>query len=69
MALMMVVGVLLVVLVVFALLRGAAPGPRSEERLTAEEILAQRLARGEIDEADYQRRRRALQSKDGPSAV
>ena len=67
MTLMMTIGVLLVVLLVFALLRGSALGPRSDERPTAEAILAQRLARGEIDETEYQRLRRALRSTDAPS--
>jgi putative membrane protein len=63
-----VVGVLLVALLVLTLLRGSALGPRPGDRPTAEQILAQRLARGEIDEAEYQRRRSALRSKDAPSA-
>jgi putative membrane protein len=69
MTLMMVVGVLLVALLVLTLLRGSALGPRTDDRPNAEEILAQRLARGEIDEAEYQRRRSALRSKDRPSGA
>ncbi len=41
-----------------ALLR--APGPSADRR--AEDILAERFARGEIDEAEYQRRREFIHS-------
>ena len=37
---------------------GTTTGPRS----TAEDLLAERLARGEIDEDEYRRRRDALRS-------
>jgi putative membrane protein len=69
MTIMMVIGVLLVFLLVRTFFRESALGPRSEDRLTADQILAQRLARGEIDEADYQRRLAALHSKDAPPAA
>jgi len=69
MAIMMVVGVLLVALLVGTFFRGSALGPRSEDRLTADQILAQRLARGEIDEAEYQRRRNTLHPNDTPTGV
>ncbi len=69
MTIMMVVGVLLVALLVGMFFRGSAFGPRSEDRLTADQILAQRLARGEIDEAEYQRRRNALHPNDAPTGA
>lgn len=69
MTLMMVIGVLLVALLVVTLLRGSAPGPRSDDRPDAEQILAQRLARGEIDEDEYRRRRGALRSPIGSPAA
>ena len=55
--------VVLVLLVVVAVTRGtashtaAAPPP---SRRSAEDVLADRFARGEIDEADFRRRRDAL---------
>jgi putative membrane protein len=69
MTLMMVVGVLLVALLVVTLLRGSVPGPRSDDRPDAEQVLAQRLARGEIDEDEYRRRRGALRSTNGTPAA
>ena len=61
MSLMMFVGTALVVAVVILLVRGA-PGSEQLRRSDSPfDILAQRFARGEIDEAEYQRRRDALQ--------
>jgi len=39
---------------------GTAPGPRP----SPEQLLGERLARGEIDEAEYRRRRAALTGSD-----
>jgi putative membrane protein len=44
-------------LITFALRQPSGPRPHS-----AEQILAERFARGEIDEEEYQQRRRALRS-------
>lgn len=41
-------------------------GGRAGRGPTAEQILARRLARGEIDEEEYHRRLSALQRTDGP---
>jgi putative membrane protein len=38
------------------------PGTLTGRRSTAEDLLAERLARGEIDEDEYRRRRDALRS-------
>ncbi len=57
-----VVLVLIVVLIVFVVMRMSAPSaaaPRSD-RPSAEDLLAERFARGEIDEDEYRRRRDAL---------
>lgn len=61
MTLSMVIGTAVVVLVVVMLLRatqGVGPTHQSDAPL---DILAKRFAKGEIDEAEYQRRRNALQ--------
>jgi putative membrane protein len=50
----------LVAWVIVMVVRGAS-GPRSHAP-SAEEILAERFARGEIDEQDYRKRRDALRS-------
>ena len=68
MSLMMIVGLLLVALLALVLVRGSGPAPRSEQRDGPMEILAQRLARGEIDEDEYRRRRGVLRSVDGSPA-
>jgi putative membrane protein len=68
MSLMMGVGILLVVLLVLILVRGPAPGLRSDDRDDPARILAQRLARGEIDEEEFRRRRGLLRSADGSPA-
>jgi len=56
--------VLLVVLVVMVVIRASAPAhpapPTASPRSSAEEVLAERFARGEIDEDEYRRRRDAL---------
>ena len=64
----LVVLALVVVLVVWAVARIVQPhsaahaGPRDPARPSAEDVLADRLARGEIDEDEYRRRRDALRS-------
>jgi putative membrane protein len=60
MSLMMGVGILLVVVLAVLVLRGS-PGPGSRERDDPLDILRRRLARGEIDEAEYRRRRDVLE--------
>jgi putative membrane protein len=59
-----VVLVILVGLVVFAVVRmtavSGAASTKGSERRSAEDLLAERFARGEIDEADYRSRRDAL---------
>lgn len=59
--LMMTVGMggfwLLVVVVVVMALRSGRPGPAEPD---PQEVLRQRLARGEIDVAEYEQRREAL---------
>jgi putative membrane protein len=62
--LMSLVGVLLLVLLFLTRARGSTPGPQQEGRQDAEQILAQRMARGEIDVHEYQRRRDVLRSTD-----
>jgi putative membrane protein len=61
-----VVLVILVGLVVFAVLRMmTSPGTGRtgvSERRSAEDVLAERFARGQIDEDEYRRRRDALRS-------
>jgi putative membrane protein len=59
-ALMMIVFWVLAVLLVWVLVRsGSRPqGPDTPDAL---EVLAERFARGEIDEEEYERRRRTLQ--------
>ena len=59
-----VVLVILVGLVAFAVVRmtaaSGATSPRPSDRRSAEDLLAERFARGEIDEEEYRRRRDAL---------
>jgi putative membrane protein len=54
----------LVVVIVLAFTHRPSPpnttGPNTPNRRTADDLLAERLARGEIDEAEYRRRRDAL---------
>jgi putative membrane protein len=54
------VAILLVVVIVLLLVRGA-PGSGPNEPDDPLAILRRRLARGEIDEAEYRRRRDALE--------
>ena len=56
--LLLIIG--LVVLIVMTLQRANAPTPEASPRRTADDLLADRLARGEIDEDEYRRRRDAL---------
>jgi len=61
-----VVLVILVGLVVFAVVRmttsSGTSATNAPERRSAEDLLAERFARGEIDEDEYRRRRDALRS-------
>jgi putative membrane protein len=60
-----VVLVLLVGLIVFAVVRMSGAGTdrtNVPERPSAEDVLAERFARGELDEEEYRRRRDALRS-------
>ena len=61
MSLMMFVGTALVVGLIVLLMRGAPGSGQPRQPDNPFDILAQRFARGEIDEAEYQRRRDALQ--------
>ena len=61
MSLMMFVGTALVVGLIVLLMRGAPGSGQPRQHDNPFDILAQRFARGEIDEAEYQRRRDALQ--------
>jgi putative membrane protein len=49
-----------VVLIVMTLQRSNVPKPEASPRRTPDDLLADRLARGEIDEDEYRRRRDAL---------
>lgn len=61
MSFMMIIGTAAVVFVVFALVRGLQSGAPTQQLVEPLDILAQRFARGEIDDAEYKRRRDALQ--------
>ena len=56
--LLLIIG--LVVLIVMTLQRSNVPTPEASPRRTADDLLAERLARGEIDADEYRRRRDAL---------
>lgn len=56
MSLWMLTGVAIVTLLAVALIRGSRPGQHSRVDEHALAILRQRYARGEIDEAEFQRR-------------
>jgi putative membrane protein len=62
MAAMMLLTVLALAALVVFLVRATASGspPAAPPRVSPDEILAERLARGEIDEEEYQRRIRLL---------
>lgn len=62
MSLVMGSSVLVVVLLALALFRGSGPATRRDRSEEPAEILAERYARGEIDEEEYRRRRGVLQS-------
>jgi putative membrane protein len=62
MSLTMIVGAVLVALLAVMLFRGSGSPPRSQQGDDPVEILGRRLARGEIDEDEYRRRRTALGS-------
>jgi putative membrane protein len=53
----------LIILGVVALFRQRARGTSVEGRPTAEELLAERFARGDIDEEQYRRRRDVLRER------
>ncbi|HEY5170847.1 MAG TPA: hypothetical protein VIK54_03875 [Acidimicrobiia bacterium] len=61
---MMFVFLVAVIAVVWALVNGnrsrSTQGPQSPQAMTAEDVLAHRLARGEIDAAEYGERLNAL---------
>jgi putative membrane protein len=59
-ALMMIVFWVLAVLLVWALVRSGSR-PQGPDEPDALNVLAARFARGEIDEEEYERRRRTLQ--------
>lgn len=69
MSLMMIVFFGLFILAVAVLMRGsqrdAAPSDSGPARETAEQLLANRFARGDIDEEDYDRRLAVLMSAKG----
>jgi putative membrane protein len=52
---------LIVLVVIFVVRQSVDPGRRGTSR-AAEDVLSERLARGEIDEDEYRRRRDALRS-------
>lgn len=64
----MLLGVVVMALVVFAILRlligSNRPGPTDREDRRALSILEKRFANGEIDEAEYNERRRILEGRD-----
>jgi putative membrane protein len=55
----------LAVLAVIAVVRGLGREDRTPPRSTAEDVLAQRFARGEIDDQEYRERLSALRSVPG----
>ncbi|HUX82537.1 MAG TPA: SHOCT domain-containing protein [Halothiobacillus sp.] len=61
----MLLGMVLMVFIILAILRfllgGGASSPTSQERSRALHILEERFAHGEIDEAEYNERRRILE--------
>ncbi len=61
----MLLGMVLMVFIILAILRfllgGGASCPTSQERSRALHILEERFAHGEIDEAEYNERRRFLE--------
>jgi putative membrane protein len=59
----------LIILGLIAIVRylQTAGGRPREVRATPEELLAERFARGEIDEQEYRRRLDALHGKPGPA--
>ena len=61
MTLMMLIGTAVVVFTVFALVRGLQGGAQTQQLVNPLDTLAQRSAKGEIDDAEYKRRRDALQ--------
>lgn len=65
MSLWMIIGTLLVVLLIYAVARGTGGSPAHQPEPDALETLRRRYAKGEIDEAEYLRRRDALIGRDG----
>lgn len=61
----MLLGMVLMVFIIFAILRfllgGGSSTPSNQQRSRALHILEERFAHGEIDEAEYNERRRVLE--------
>lgn len=57
----------LIIVVAFVAVRyfgqGSRPAGRADERTPAEQMLAERYARGEVDEEEYRRRLQALRGQ------
>ena len=53
----------LVITAIVLLVRYLHPGPSSQETKTPEQMLAERFARGEIDETEYRNRLAALRGQ------
>ncbi len=67
MVVMMTIAVLLVTLLAVTLMRNTAQGPHRLPEEDPAQILALRLARGDIDEEEYQRRQTLLRTGHGSS--
>lgn len=65
MVVMMTIATLLVTLLAVTLMRNASQGPRSLPEEDPAHILALRLARGDIDEEEFQRRQTLLRTGHG----
>jgi uncharacterized membrane protein len=52
---------IVVIVLIFLMMRGMTRGQRSNDRL-ALDILKERLARGEISQAEYEERRRLIEA-------
>jgi len=65
MVVMMTIAILLVTLLAVTLMRSDSRGPGGATEEDPAQVLALRLARGEIDEEEYQRRRTLLQPGNG----
>ena len=67
MVVMMTIAVLLVTLLAVTLMRSTSQGSHSVPEKDPAQVLALRLARGEIDEEEYQRRMTLLRPEHGSS--